>query len=362
MVLVASLLLAMGLFPGGAHAAIDAAKVSVELVARPASASGAEQDFKVPDGSVLRTGDGVQLRLESDTDVYIYVIAYGSSNTAIFLHPFSARPDDALIQKGQTEVIPESGVFLPLDGREGRETLFTIISDVPLTDISNLLPRMEAHEDDASAITAMLRAAYPLVERLSFKHIGASPLVGISANAPRASSSPETSGLTSDSRDSVDDRDGVAGTSPLPTAGGDWSASSGRGFGAGEAAAAGAVTATASAARQGATSRSTEETAQTSPDTTGNAAASEKVSAPGSSALRDAREAAGIDERQFRGILATLPGGDQAGVPESMRKPHEEHGVLGGGGSRIRALERAQVQSGASWPSNDGDSQNKLKN
>ena len=349
MILVAPLLLATGLFVGPAHGAIDAAKVSVELVARPGSASGAGQDFHVPDGSVLRTGDGVQLHLGSDTDVYVYVIAYGSSHTAVFLHPFSARPGDALIRKGHTAVIPESGVFLPLDGREGRETLFTIISDVPLTDILALLPRIEAHEGNTREIAAMLGAAYPLVRRLSFKHIGASPLVGIALNAPRASPPPGSPGLISDTRntggnvDRVADR--VVGASPQAPASGNWSASASRGFGASEAAA-----------------------AQPQPGTTGDvpegAPASEEDSVPVSSALRDAREAAGIDGRQFRGILATLPGGGggQAEVPESMLKPHEELGVLAGGGSRIRALGRAQVRSGASWPGNDGDSQNKLQN
>ncbi len=347
MVLVAPLLLATGLFVGPAHGAIDAAKVSVELVARPGSASGAGQDFRVPDGSVLRTGDGVQLRLESDTDVYVYVIAYGSSNTAVLLHPFSARPGDALIRKGQTAVIPEGGVFLPLDGREGRETLFTIISDVPLAEIVDLLPRIEAHEGNTRGIAAMLGAAYPLVRHLSFKHIGASPLVGIALNAPRASPPAESPGLTSDTRntggnvDRVAER--VAGASPPAPAGGDWSASASRDFGVGIAAAAQSPPGTIG-------------------DVPGGATASEKDSAPVSSALRDARKAAGIDRHQFRGILATLPGGSQAEVPESMLKPHEEQGVLGGGGSRIRALGRAQVRSSESWPGDDGDSQNKLQN
>jgi hypothetical protein len=339
MVLVAPLLLAIGSFPGPAHGAIDAAKVSVELVARPGSASGAGQDFHVPDGSVLRTGDGVQLRLESDTDVYVYVIAYGSSNRAVFLHPFSARSVDALVRRGQTAVIPESGVFLPLDGREGRETLFTIISDVPLTDILDLLPRIEAHEGDTRAIAAMLGAAYPLVQRLSFKHIGASPLLGVALNAPRASPPRESPGFTGDTGGNTDR---VAGASSPAPPSGDWSASASRGFGASEAAA-----------------------AQTPPGTIGDApgaaTASDKDFVPVSSALRDARAAAGIDGHQFRGILATLPGGSQAEVPESMLKPHEEQGVLAGGGSRIRAL-GVQVRSGASWLDNDGDSQSKLRN
>ena len=168
MAIIAVLLVAAGLPGSDARAAIDvAAKVSVELVARPGSASGAAQDFVVRDGGVLRSGDGVQLRLQSEADAYVYIVAYGSSNTAMLLRPFSAKPGDALIRAGQTDVIPKAGVFLPLDDREGRETLFTIVSDVPLTNISALLPRMEAAGDDMAAITALIRATYPQARRLA---------------------------------------------------------------------------------------------------------------------------------------------------------------------------------------------------
>jgi hypothetical protein len=78
-----------------------------------------------------------------------------------------------------------------------------------------------------------------------------------------------------------------------------------------------------------------------------------------SSALRKAREAAGIDEQQFRGILASLPASGDANVPEGIRKPFKEQGVLGAEGSRIRALERAEAESGTSWPgSQDGSNKN----
>lgn len=355
---LASLLAAIGIAPGDAWAAVDPAKVTVELVARPRTASGPAQDFTVRDGGVLRSGDGVQLRLESDVDAYVYVIAYGSSHSAVLLHPFSARPDDAMIRKGQRALIPESGVFLPLDDREGRETLFTIVSDVPLTDISDLLPRIEAHEGDLNAITDMLRAAYPSARRLSFKHIGAKPLVGVAVAAPRASPSGASSGFGTDTQGVAGNPDPVAGPSLLPPAGSGWSVPSTQGFGSGEA----SVTSEAATGSTGASAAA----APSTPGAAGNAQVSaparEDPSAPVSSALREAREAAGIDEHRFRGILATLPDGGQAGAPESIRKPFKEQGVLGAEGSRIRALQGAQVQSGASWPSDDGDSRNKLQN
>ncbi|GMQ76440.1 MAG: hypothetical protein BMS9Abin01_1719 [Gammaproteobacteria bacterium] len=351
MAIIAGLLVAAGLPSGDARAAIDvAAKVRVELVARPGSASGAAQDFVVRDGGVLRSGDGVQLRLQSEADAYVYIVAYGSSNTAMLLRPFSARPGDALIRAGQRDVIPKAGVFLPLDDQEGRETLFTIVSDVPLTSISDLLPRMEAQGDDLTAITALIKATYPQASRLSFKHIGASPLVGVAAATPRVSPSAQTQSPAAELQASDGDPNRLAGASLLPPAGSGWSLPSSEGFGTSEVTPTGAVTAIESTPGPGAAG-----------NVQAGAAASEAASAPVSSALRKAREAAGIDEGRFRGILASLPDSGSADAPESIRTPYKEQGVLSAKGDRIRALERTRLESGASWPSDD-HSQNSIQN
>jgi len=306
-------------------------------MARPAAASGADQDFLVRDGGVLRSGDGVQLRLQADSDAYVYVIAYGSSGSAMLLHPFSEKPGDALIRQGQADVIPESGAFLPLDDREGRETLFTIVSGTPLKDIADLLPRLEAEGGDLNAATDTIRAAYPQARRLSFKHIGARPLVGVAATTPRASPSQSSSG----------------------SAAGAWSVPSNQSFGAAAAETAPASTGSTGEAAAAAATASTRD-GQPGP------AASTKPrpgdAAEVSPALRKAREAAGIDEDQFRGILAALPGNDQVEVPTSFRKPSAEQGVLSAEGSRIPALDSVQLESEEGWPRDDGGSQTKIQN
>ncbi len=343
MTLIPALLLAAGLPTGDVRATIDlVAKVRVDLVARPGSASGAAQDFMVRDGDVLHSGDGVQLRLESDSDAYVTIVAYGSSNTAMLLRPFSARPGDASIRQGSKEVIPGPGGFLPLDDQQGRETLFIIISDVPLTDVSDLLPRMEAHGDDMTAIAAMINASYPRTRRLSFKHIGARPPVGVAAIAPRVSPSRETPSSTADGRNSDGDPNRVDGASLLSPAGSGGSLPPTQGFGSSEATATGAATGAATAAA--------------------GAAASEAAAASVSPALRKAREAAGIDEHRFQGILATLTASGQADGPALIRKPYKEQGVLSAAGSRIRALRGTQLESDASWPSNNNGFQKRIQN
>ncbi len=366
MTLLAALLAAIGLAAGDARAAVDvAAKVKVELVARPGSASGAAEDFSVRDGAVLRSGDGVQLRLHSDSNAYVYIIAYGSSNTAVLLRPFSATGDGALIRRGREEIIPEAGVFLPLDGREGRETLFTIISDVPLPGIPDLLPRMEAHGGDLTAITTTIEATYPLAGRLTFKHIAATPLVGVAATVPRALAPPATTSPTATTKTADGNPSPVVGASLLPPASSGWSVPSTQDFGTSGATSAGTAPAPAAAgasAGSGKPASVSPVAAETTPDAAGNAQASEASLAPVSPALREAREAAGMDAHQFRGILATLPGNSQAAVPDMLRKPFEEQGVLSAEGSRIRAFQRADLESDASWPRDAGGSRKSLQN
>jgi hypothetical protein len=129
------------------------------------------------------------------------------------------------------------------------------------------------------------------------------------------------------------------GASRLPPADAGWSVPSSRGFGTDEAPAAGTATA--------ATGTRVQPTASTAaiPEAAAGVATEEASSQPASSALRRAREAAGIEEHEFRGILATLPDGSQGAVPASVRKPYKEHGVLSGQGSRIRSLKRAELGS-----------------
>lgn len=354
--LVPVLLLIIGCCLQAAHAAVDlAAKLSVELVAKANSADGGVQDFLVRDGSVLRSGDGLQLRLESETEAYVYIIAYGSSNTAVLLRPFSGRSDDALMKKGQREVFPKPGVFLPLDGREGRETLFTIGSDVPLTGIPELLARIESHGDNLTAISAMLGAEFPLSRRLSFKHIGARPLVGVSATAARASASQDLPAPGTE-------QPSVASASQTSPASSGWSLPSSGGFGGGGRSASGvaAPAAVTPGASAGTAATTTTEPAQASAPSKAASTAGEASGA--SSALRKARQAAGIDEQQFRGILATLPASGDANVPEGIRKPFKEQGVLGAEGSRIRALERAEAEPGSGWPGSQVGSKENIQN
>ena len=177
--------LAIALSPALAGAAVETG-VSLEVIARTAGTDAAN-DFSVRDGGVLRTGDGVRLHLRARRDAYVYVIAYGSSHTAALVFPYSARAEDARVRAGSERIIPRSDRFLPLDDVEGRESLFTIVSDEPIEDIDALMARMEAQGEDLIGVTEVVRRAHPDSARLTFKHLGKAPLVGVDlAGVPRS--------------------------------------------------------------------------------------------------------------------------------------------------------------------------------
>ena len=333
---------------GAASAAVDgaAAKVDVQIMARSADAE-ADQAFRLRDGGVLRSGDGVQLRIASESRAYVYVIAYGPSHSAILLHPFSGRAQDALVEADAMRIIPGAGVFLPLDGQEGSETVFSIVSDTPLEDVSGLLAGIEGHGEDLDAIMALVTERYAHARRFTFRHIGMRPLVGLAAVAPRRESSPGSfdAGIVGAPRSTPGE--------PSPGEGG-WSVPS-----AAESFDSGTPTATA-AAPAVAPAAAVEKGAASAAFTAGEAGAAESAvgqKKPGgepsenvSRALRRAREAAGIDAEQFRGILATLPTSGTGEVPAAITKDHRESGVLSAEGSRIRVLDGVQVESVEGYP------------
>lgn len=150
----------------------------MDVTARVTGADGKTQVIPVDDDTVLRTGDGVQIRLRVSRDSYVYVIVYGSSQSAVVLHPFSGRREDALMRAGEERVIPGPDRFLPLDRRAGRESIYAFASSSPVRLMSSLLVRMEAGGSDRAAVTEALRASHPETLALSFRHAEAGGAAG----------------------------------------------------------------------------------------------------------------------------------------------------------------------------------------
>lgn len=340
-------LVALVLSPASAVAAVDTG-VSLELLARTAGGDRAATGLVVNDGGVLRSGDGVQIHLRARKRAYVYVIAYGSSQRAALVFPYSGKAEEARLGEGDTRVLPGGDRYLPLDDVEGRESLFMIVSETPVTDIDALLRRMEKQQDNLIAVADVVREAYPESTRLSFRHVGKAPLVGVDvAGLPRIGGtsargfdlggrqfaseataapeketavvgprlgdiSPSTSPrLDSPTREPATKTDTV--TRAEPTA---------------EVAAA----AESTRARDG-------EAGVVPPAEDAQARARDADTGEVSDARRRARERAGVDSTWFDSIVSSLPPGPSEGK-DGAHRSGSGLGVLSAVGDRIRTLER----------------------
>lgn len=119
----------------------------------------------------VRSGDGIQIRVSTTTDAYVYVVIYGSTHSASLLYPTSERSADAHMQAGEQRVIPGPGAFLPLDDNVGRETIFAFSADTALDEVSSVLVRMEAYADDLGAVTSVVSSRFPSMARAVIQHL-----------------------------------------------------------------------------------------------------------------------------------------------------------------------------------------------
>ncbi len=162
----------------GAAQAPGAPTLEVEVIAQVLRDGDERVEMVIDDGGVLRSGDGLQLRLRASADAYVYVVAYGASGRIQLLRPFSGESREARLLGGVQEIFPAEDVFLPLDGVTGRETLFLMVSQEPVRNLRSLLRRAQ----DASGVEgayAELLAARPETLRMDIRHIDRAPLIGL---------------------------------------------------------------------------------------------------------------------------------------------------------------------------------------
>ena len=139
-------------------------------------------------GTTLRTGDGVRIEVGSDDRAYVYVFAIGASGSAVLLHPFSRRPEQALVQAESALTIPQGGAYLPLDRHVGREIVVAVSSRTPIRDLDGML--LSAEEIVAEGRGNLVRglADFGSAAAISFNH--APP--GRAGDEPVVASSPRT--------------------------------------------------------------------------------------------------------------------------------------------------------------------------
>lgn len=101
--------------------------------------SGGAYEEVNPDAN-FHSGDKLRIRIESNEDAYLYLVARGTSGRWDVLFPQRAiRNGDNFVEASQPLIIPSSRGVWTLDERRGDEKLFLVLSRQPVADVDRLI-------------------------------------------------------------------------------------------------------------------------------------------------------------------------------------------------------------------------------
>jgi len=166
--------------PGAAVTSAGGA-LALDLRARVHGAEGTSEIVDVGEESVLRAGDGVQIRVRAERGGYVYVLVHGSSDRVQLAHPYGSAqsgPPPA-VSAGAEVVIPGGGLFLPLDARAGQESVYAVWTPEPVDDPAQLVAAVEQSRGDRRAAVATLAARFADAVGQSFAHFEGEGLAGV---------------------------------------------------------------------------------------------------------------------------------------------------------------------------------------
>lgn len=140
--------------------------------------------FPVHDGAVLRSGDGLRVRLEVLERGPVYLMFVGSSGKPAMVLPGRQEDIGKPVAAGAVIEVPPEGTFFNLDDNTGDEAIFAFTGEATARQIGRLLDDIRAAEGDIPQITRLLLDDFETVERIAFEHIPAGPLEGIGFTVP----------------------------------------------------------------------------------------------------------------------------------------------------------------------------------
>jgi hypothetical protein len=100
-------------------------------------------DVVVSEGASLRSGDQFQVRIKSDHSAYLYLILYDSRGQASQLFPDTKIEHPGFVTAHSEIAVPDKHLWFWLDNHPGTETIYALASQAPLTNISELLAKLE---------------------------------------------------------------------------------------------------------------------------------------------------------------------------------------------------------------------------
>jgi hypothetical protein len=122
--------------------------LSLNIIGQRKEPDGSYSEIIVREGSILRSHDNFQVHLETNRPAYVYILLYDSQGKASQLFPDPKFDHPGFVKEGVRLVVPSNNLWFWLDEHGGTETLYVLASEKPMSDIKDLLAKMEASDDD----------------------------------------------------------------------------------------------------------------------------------------------------------------------------------------------------------------------
>jgi hypothetical protein len=121
---------------------------------------------EVPPSTTFHSGDRIQLRVQANTDGYLYVVTQGSSGAWRVTFPKSGKQGSNRVKAGEDH----TSIFR-FDAKPGVEKLFVVLSRVPENDLDSVIYSLQSAPTPAAGkdplmLAGNLTVGDPLVARL----------------------------------------------------------------------------------------------------------------------------------------------------------------------------------------------------
>jgi len=140
--------------------------LSMNVIGQRRETDGSYIEVLVGEGSILRSRDHFQVHLETNNAAYVYVLLYDSQGKASQLFPDPKAPQPGFVEGGRKAAIPDKDLWFWLDDNPGTETIYVLASEEPMSDIRELLRKMEkANEAERKRLAGEMKQQIKIVER-----------------------------------------------------------------------------------------------------------------------------------------------------------------------------------------------------
>ena len=125
-------------------------------------------NLRIADGGTVRSGGKFKIRIQPNSDCYLYVLLYDSLGKTEILFPNAETRMSNAARGGVTYSIPESDNWYWFDNNPGRETFYLVASYTPLTDLDVILERLR--KADGVATDSPARSARKEIQEIATGH------------------------------------------------------------------------------------------------------------------------------------------------------------------------------------------------